>query len=867
MDALKNGLALGASMLALAAATMPAAAQSWNMYSQYTDTVTLSFLKPITSPVQAGQFAALNLTLPQQQQTSQLAIPVTVDTGSTGLVLGQKYINTTNLTPLGPGSIIFTSDNQVHSGTFYSLPVTLSGNAGSTGTATANVKVLVVPNGDIAQLGVGFDRGGNISVNPVFPGVDQNAFFNITAINGQPVTNMRTGYVITASGVVLGLTGNQASNYAMVKLTPNTFYPPNVWNRPQMGMTINNVPVGVGDFLPDTGIAYMLVTPPVGVPTTTPCPAPAGTCVQSGLPVQVALLPTLPGQNLAFGFNVGVASPMTPLYVNLRGVDSSNLLNVLTPVSLNSGEAFYLGFDYLVDFAGGYVGYRSTGASNVSGFMPLLSLQNIVSLPGGFAATLPVFLAGDTTLAPIGQSSFSAPLMGFGRNLFIAGNGSVAFNAPVEMGGGTFNVQQGVASINSSLAASGINVGPQGVMSGSGVIFGNVVNAGAITPGNSIGTMTIAGAYVQTGSGSYVAEVGNSGQSDRINVVGPATLGGAVNVVAVPGSTFGARTTYTLLNATAGLTGTFASVADPYPFLLPSLSYDPNNVYLTLQIGGFAAAAQTQAQYAVGRVLDANVNTASGDFAQVLSAMASNTQSLSLGQAILTSLSGQNYSTFSSTMVQGAQLFMNNFANQTGGGGSPVSNRVALAEACDVACDVTPQAMWGAWGGALGGLGTIGANAGTGAVTYNVGGFAAGLDRMVAPGLRIGVTSGYTTGTQWTSGFTGAGMTDTFLAGLYGGYRMDKVYADAVLGYAYSYNQMWRQIIIPGLQQRTAQGRTGANQWYGQIEGGYRFDIGTAADAYITPFMRWQGYTGAQNGFTETGAQSLNLTVAGQTTN
>ena len=92
--------------------------------------------------------------------------------------------------------------------------------------------------------------------------------------------------------------------------------------------------------------------------------------------------------------------------------------------------------------------------------------------------------------------------------------------------------------------------------------------------------------------------------------------------------------------------------------------------------------------------------------------MATSTQSPALAQATLTALSGQNYSSFSSTMVQGAQLFMNNFANQTGGGASPVSNRVALAEACDVACDGTLPPQWGAWGGALGGLGTIGASAG-----------------------------------------------------------------------------------------------------------------------------------------------------------
>src|SRR5438445_9471853 len=82
---------------------------------------------------------------------------------------------------------------------------------------------------------------------------------------------------------------------------------------------------------------------------------------------------------------------------------------------------------------------------------------------------------------------------------------------------------------------------------------------------------------------------------------------------------------------------------------------------------------------------------------------------------------------------------------------------------------------------------------------------------------------------------------------------------------------MWRQTSVPTLQQRLAQGRTGSNQFYGQLEGGYRFDLGTAgpavSDTFVTPFARLQGYTGTQNGFTETGAQSLNLTIAQQTTN
>ncbi|MPZ36119.1 MAG: autotransporter domain-containing protein [Rhodospirillales bacterium] len=407
-----------------------------------------------------------------------------------------------------------------------------------------------------------------------------------------------------------------------------------------------------------------------------------------------------------------------------------------------------------------------------------------------------------------------------------------------------------------------------GMLSGTGTIGGSLTNSGGVAPGNSIGTMTVAGNYAHAAGATYATEVCGAGLSDRLNVGGTANLqGGAVTVTALPGMTFAPSTTYTILNAAGGLSGSFASVNELYPFLLSDLSYDANNVYLNLAIGGFAAAAATSTQIAVGTVLDANINNATGDFATVLGALAFNTTSNAQAQATLQAISGNNYAGFSTSMVQGMQLFMNNFANQTGGGGSPVSNRVALAEACDVACDATTPPKWGAWGGALGGLGTIGANQPVGSVTYNAGGFAAGLDRSITDSFRMGVTAGYSTGTQWVGGFDGMGRSNTFQVGLYGGFAQDRVYADAVIGYAYSWSQMWRNIAIPSLQPRTALGQTGANQWYGQLEAGYRFDIGTNANAFITPFARLQAYTANQNDFTETGAQSLNLSVAQQTTN
>ena len=82
-----------------------------------------------------------------------------------------------------------------------------------------------------------------------------------------------------------------------------------------------------------------------------------------------------------------------------------------------------------------------------------------------------------------------------------------------------------------------------------------------------------------------------------------------------------------------------------------------------------------------------------------------------------------------------------------------------------------------------------------------------------------------TTGTQWVSGFDGKATSNTYQVGLYGSFTQDRFYLDGLAGYGYAYNQSWRNILIPGLQPRTAMGQAGANQFFGQLETGYRVDI------------------------------------------
>jgi outer membrane autotransporter protein len=149
-------------------------------------------------------------------------------------------------------------------------------------------------------------------------------------------------------------------------------------------------------------------------------------------------------------------------------------------------------------------------------------------------------------------------------------------------------------------------------------------------------------------------------------------------------------------------------------------------------------------------------------------------------------------------------------------------------------------------------------------VTYNVGGAAAGIDYRFDPRFLVGLGVGYTHGTQWVNSFQGQGWTDSVSVAAYGSFTQGGFYADALAGYAYLNNQLQRQISIPNLQPRTANGSTGANQFLAQVEAGYK--VGVWEMASVTPFARFQTSSTTQNAFTEAGASSLNLNVAQQTT-
>ena len=372
---------------------------------------------------------------------------------------------------------------------------------------------------------------------------------------------------------------------------------------------------------------------------------------------------------------------------------------------------------------------NATIVANAGGTVDLSGLTTAGTTAGSIAGAGAYFIGSkqftvssnnlSTTVSGIIADGGSAG--GIGGSLVKVGSGTLTLAGVNTYTGGT-TLNAGGLVVNGSLAG-GVTMNG-GTLGGSGTIGGLVANAGTLAPGNSIGTLTVSGNFVQAASTTYQVEANAAGQGDRIIVGGTATINGAtVQVLAQPGN-YGARTTYTILRANGGVAGTYSGVSSNFAFLTPSLSYDANDVFLTLSVAqdAFSLGGRTFNQKAVGRVLDQTFPAASGDFATVLSTLVG--LGTAQGAQILDAISGQNYAGFSNAMVQGAQLFMTNFANRAGRSRSGGA-KVVLAEACDVACDTTEPALWGAWGGAVGGTGTIAGNNNAGTFTYSVGGFSA----------------------------------------------------------------------------------------------------------------------------------------------
>src|SRR5262249_40436648 len=146
---------------------------------------------------------------------------------------------------------------------------------------------------------------------------------------------------------------------------------------------------------------------------------------------------------------------------------------------------------------------------------------------------------------------------------------------------GATTINGGTLIVNGSIANSTVTVNAGGRLGGTGTLGNAIINGGTLSPGNSIGTLTVNGNLVMTAAASYLVEISPT-SADRTNVGGSATLAGTVQAAFAPGSYV--TRTYTILSAAGGRSGTFNALTTtnlPANFTA-SLSYTATDVILNL---------------------------------------------------------------------------------------------------------------------------------------------------------------------------------------------------------------------------------------------------------------------------------------------
>ncbi|HET7230811.1 MAG TPA: hypothetical protein VFJ16_12455 [Longimicrobium sp.] len=366
------GLVAATMATTLAAA---AAAQAGPSYAGYTEGVFLPFVNaqpgnvPFTSPVQLSFSIGGRLH------------KVIMDTGSTGVMIASSLIP--GYTPSAADSAgweFLSSSKLLFKGHWVPQDLVFHDAAGAP-LATARVPVLAVdsvitcrqfviatgtcPDPTDAKadnatvyMGVGFGREHNGQTQGT-PG--KNPFLNLTRIGSTPVRpgSFRAGYVITKTGVHVGLTPANTGNFVFEKLQPGSFGPLD-WQQAPLCLQVNDSPCVTGAALVDTGIDQMYLTVDSLIPVRTvrrPNPSIRGDSVGT-LADGSRVVVRFPGEPMVafYTFVVGdTANPMAPVVAIPSIVDTASVTFV------NTGRHFLRNFDVLFDAVEGWFGLRWTG--------------------------------------------------------------------------------------------------------------------------------------------------------------------------------------------------------------------------------------------------------------------------------------------------------------------------------------------------------------------------------------------------------------------------------------------------------------------------------------------------------------------------
>lgn len=294
---------------------------------------------------------------------------------------------------------------------------------------------------------------------------------------------------------------------------------------------------------------------------------------------------------------IGVISGTGALTVSGAGTVVLNAANTFSggitvtgPGTLVAGNSQAFGTG-IVTINSADAGLGFAAAVNVANDVNLLTNARFV-VAGSTAGTGQ--LSGDVnlngnvlTLLPLNNSDrlvISGVISGSG-SLVADGAGTVVLSGVNTYTGGTTVTTGGSLQVNGAILGQ-TTVNSLGTLSGTGTV-GSVTTDGVIAPGLSggagVGTLTTTGNVVFNTGSALRVNLTPAGTSDLLSVGGTTTINSGATVYAnVALTSFVVGQTYTVLNSTGSVSGTFGSVTSNYSFLGLTLIQVGNTVQVQI---------------------------------------------------------------------------------------------------------------------------------------------------------------------------------------------------------------------------------------------------------------------------------------------
>ncbi|TCK30414.1 outer membrane autotransporter protein [Ancylobacter aquaticus] len=453
-----------------------------------------------------------------------------------------------------------------------------------------------------------------------------------------------------------------------------------------------------------------------------------------------------------------------------------------------------------------------------------------------------------------GTYAFTDAVTGNGTVSF-TGGGTVLFSASY---GGTIsvddaNVQLASGSTNSS--AFTLNEG--GVLGGTATIGALTVNSGGtVAPGTSPGTLTVNGPVAFNAGSTYEVDITADGAHDLITATGAVTLSpdAGVEVVATPGN-YSSMGTITILSTSSTLTGTFGPATSDFAFLTPELTYDAQNVFLTLVSNGknFVDYARTPNQ--AGVAVAAQALGGGNTLYEAIFSLPEGAVAPAFNQ-----LTGEVY-TSARTVIQQQSIYLRDAVGSRLRQSLTAPSAGALSYAAKAAGPASAQLGQGftptLWAQGFGGWGETSGNANAASVSNTVGGVFGGVDVAVLDNVRVGLIGGYSRTSFDVDARSSSGSMDNYDIGLYAGAQFDAVALRGGASYTWHDISASRSVFFPGYYgANDADYTVGTTQLFGEI--GYDMSVGAYA---FEPFVGLAYVNISGDRFTESGTIASALSV------